>query len=40
VVLVAVGVRTILGWSRARSVAAVGGATAVAALLVLGTSLL
>jgi hypothetical protein len=40
VVLVAVGVRTILGWSRPRSFAAVGGATAVAALLVLGTSLL
>jgi hypothetical protein len=40
VVLVAVGVRTILGWSRPRSLAAVGGATGVAALLVLGTSLL
>jgi Yip1 domain len=40
VVLVAVGVRTIHGWSWSRSLAAVSGATAVAALLVLGTSLL
>jgi hypothetical protein len=40
VVLVAVGVRTILGWSLPRSLAAVGAATGVAVLLVLGTSLL
>jgi hypothetical protein len=40
VVLVAIGVRTVLGWSWPRALAAVGGATAVAALLVLGTSLL
>jgi hypothetical protein len=40
VVLVLIGVRTVLGWSWPRSVAAVGGATAVAALLVAGTSLL
>jgi hypothetical protein len=39
-VLVAVGVRTVLGWSWPRTLAAVGGATAVAVLLVLGTSLL
>ena len=40
VVLVVLGVRTVLGWSWTRSVAAVGGATAVATLIVLGTSLL
>ncbi|HYY04215.1 MAG TPA: Yip1 family protein [Gaiellaceae bacterium] len=40
VVLVALGVRTVLGWSWPRSLAAVGGATTVAVLLVLGTSLL
>lgn len=40
VVLVAIGVRTILGWSWPRTLAAVGGATAVSALLVGGTSLL
>lgn len=40
VVLLAIGVRTVLGWSWRRSAAAVGGATAVAALLVGGTSLL
>ena len=40
VVLGLVGVRTVLGWSWPRSLAAVGGATAVSALLVLGTSLL
>lgn len=40
VVLVVLGVRTVLGWSWPRSLAAVGGATAVATLLVLGTSLL
>jgi len=40
VVLVAIGVRTILGWTWPRSLVAVGGATAVAVLLVLGTSLL
>lgn len=40
VVLVAIGVRTVLGWSWPRSLVAVGGATAVAVLLVLGTSIL
>jgi Yip1 domain len=40
VVLVAVGVRTVLGWSWSRTASAVGGATAVAALIVGGTSLL
>jgi hypothetical protein len=40
ILLVAIGVRTVHGWSWPRSVAAVAGATAVAALLVLGTSLL
>jgi hypothetical protein len=40
VVLVLIGVRTVLGWSWPRSLAAVGGASAVATLIVLGTSLL
>ena len=40
VALVAVGVRTVLGWSWWRTGTAVGGATSVGALLVLGTSLL
>jgi hypothetical protein len=40
VVLVAIGVRTIHGWSRLRSLAAVGAATALSALIVLGTALL
>ena len=40
VVLVGIGVRTVLGWSWPRTAGAVGGATAVAALLVAGTSLL
>jgi hypothetical protein len=40
VVLVAVGVRTVLGWSWSRTLAAVVGATGVSALIVLGTSLL
>jgi hypothetical protein len=40
VVLAAIGVRTVLGWSRLRTFVAVGGATAVSTLLVLGTSLL
>ena len=40
VVLVVVGVRTIHGWSLPRSLATVGAATAVAALLVAGTALL
>jgi hypothetical protein len=40
VVLGAIGVRTVLGWSWPRTVAAVGGATAVSVLIVLGTSLL
>ena len=40
VVLGVIGVRTVHGWSWPRSVAAVGAATAVAALLVLGTSIL
>jgi hypothetical protein len=39
-VLAVIGVRTVLGWSWPRSLAAVGGATAVSALIVLGTSLL
>ncbi len=40
VVLVAIGVRTVHGWTWPRSLAAVGTATAAAALLVLGTALL
>jgi len=40
VVLVAIGVRTVHGWSRGRSLAAVGAATALAALVVLGSSIL
>jgi hypothetical protein len=40
VVLVAIGVRTIHGWSWPRSLAAVGTATAASALVVLGTALL
>jgi hypothetical protein len=40
VVLVAIGVRTVHGWSWSRSLAAVSAATAVAALLVVGTALL
>jgi hypothetical protein len=40
ILLVAIGVRTVHGWSWSRSLAAVTGATAAAALLVLGTSLL
>jgi hypothetical protein len=40
VVLVAIGVRTIHGWSWPRSLAAVGAATALSALIVLGTALL
>jgi hypothetical protein len=39
-VLVAIGVRTVLGWSWPRTAAAVAGAAAVAALIVGGTSLL
>lgn len=40
VVLAVIGVRTVHGWSWPRSLAAVGGGTAVAALVVLGTALL
>lgn len=40
VVLVAIGVRTVHGWSWPRSLAAVGVATAASALVVLGTALL
>ena len=39
-VLVLIGVRTVLGWSWPRSLAAVGGAAAISALIVVGTSLL
>jgi hypothetical protein len=40
VVLVAIGVRTVHGWSWPRSLATVGAATAASALVVLGTALL
>ena len=40
VLLVAIGVRTVLGWSWPRSLVAVGGATAISVLIVGGTSLL
>ena len=40
VVLVAIGVRAVHGWSRPRSLAAVAAATAAAALVVLGSSIL